>query len=127
MYQSLVISIVGLLLLGGTARMSHSADEDSAIEEVDAKKLVGVWEVESGPAALPKGITMTFTNDGNVRVGVAGVEVEAGTYELKGTIITIKPPQGKDGKGRIKELTDTKLVIKDDAEPKEIVLKRVKK
>jgi uncharacterized protein (TIGR03066 family) len=97
--------------------------------DVDAKKLVGTWEVESGPVGLPKGTTMTFTADLKVKIGIMGLNVEGGTYDLKGAIITIKPPpgQGREGKARIKELTDTKLVIKDDAEPKELVLKRVKK
>jgi hypothetical protein len=55
-----------------------------------------------------------------------GFVVEGGTYEVSGSIITIKPPGQKEGKGRIKELTDDRLVIKDDAEPKELVLKKRK-
>lgn len=131
-----LVCVLALFLFGGLPHTSPAyvvpkkdAKEKDAKQELDPKKVVGVWAVEDGPAGLPKGTTMEFTADDKVKVGIGQITVEAGTYRVEGAIITITPPpgQGKEGKGRITALTDDKLVIKDDAEPKELVMKRVTK
>lgn len=130
-----VVCVLAVILLGGLAATPLSAyvvpkkdaKEKDAKKELDPKQLVGVWAVDDGPAGLPKGTTLEFTADGKLMIAIGEIKVEGGTYRVEGAIITITPPQGKEGKGRITALTDDKLVIKDDAEPKELVMKRVKK
>src|SRR5688572_28370610 len=96
---------------------------------VEKEKLHGTWVVEDGPPVTPKGLIMEFQADGKLRVGmmVEGKPItkDAGTWSVSGTILTTKI-EGKEGKGRIKEVTADKLVIKDDEQPKDIVFKKQK-
>ena len=100
--------------------------------DVDTKKIVGTWIVESGPEGLPKGVLFEFTKDGKMKVGLevnGKAELkDAGSYEIKDDIIALKTGAkgSKDGKAHIVTLTDEKMVLKDDQEPKEIVFKRKK-
>src|SRR3954470_23392307 len=83
---------------------------------VDKEKIIGTWELEDGPEKIPKGTLWEFTSDGNRKEGSAGFMGEKGTYEINGSVITLRLPGKSEGKARIKELTDDRLVLKDDAE-----------
>jgi hypothetical protein len=107
---------------------------------VEKDKLHGIWVVEDGPAptydsegklasGLPKGMVWEFSPDGKLRwssqPGGTLVTKEGLSWSVSGDILIMKN-DGKEGKARIKELTDDRLVVKDDAQPKEVVFKRSK-
>src|SRR5262245_42618167 len=108
-----------LFLLAGTAHTSLSA-------EVDSKKLTGAWEVETGPASIPKGLVIAYAPGGKLKVSsdpdYEGIEI--GTYALKGDELNFTI-LGKRGKGTIKELTERRLVWRDEQESTDLVLKKV--
>ena len=96
---------------------------------IEAKKLVGVWEM--GPPE--KGGKVTFTKDGKLHIvhkGKDGAEEKMdGTYKVKDDKITVTFE--KDGKtetkmGTIEKLTAEVLVIVGDGETKKMEFKRVK-
>jgi Lipocalin-like domain len=106
---------------------------------VNKDKLHGTWVVEDGPPAVydaegrlikgvPKGMLWEFTNDGKLKWAsqVDGnlVTKEGLTWSISGDFLVTKL-DSKEGKARIKELTDSRLVLKDDEQPKEVVFKRV--
>ena len=84
---------------------------------VDKEKLVGKWELESSPDGKGKGMIMEFTSDGKVKLGAAlgdkTLTLAESTYEISGQNIKIKEAGKADSEGRVTELTDEKLVIKD--------------
>lgn len=101
---------------------------------VEKEKLHGSWSVEDGPSVTPKGMVWEFAADGKLRLGLPvdgkAFMIDAGTWSVSGSILTIKGKdkdgKEKEGKARIKELTDDKLVLKDDEQPKDVILKKVK-
>ena len=70
-----------------------------------------------------------FTNDGKLnwttQAGENLVTKEGLTWSISGDFLVFKM-DNKEGKARIREITDGKLVLKDDEQPKEVVLKKVK-
>jgi len=107
---------------------------------VDKDKLHGTWVVEEGPPptydadgrlirGIPKGMVWEFTNDGKLnwttQAGENLVTKEGLTWSISGDFLVFKM-DNKEGKARIREITDGKLVLKDDEQPKEVVLKKVK-
>jgi uncharacterized protein (TIGR03066 family) len=96
----------------------------------NAKKIVGTWEVTSGP--MPPGATLEFTIDGKMHATarVGGVTmVKEGTYEVKGNKLTTsgKSSSGQDmnGTDTIKTLNDKKLVI-ENKDGRVLEFKRIK-
>jgi uncharacterized protein (TIGR03066 family) len=100
--------------------------------KIDKSKLIGAWtfvktsDKKEGP---PPGASLTveFTKDGKVNV-TAKLEDKthkvSGTYEVKGDTLTtvMKGPMGKEKKetGTIAELTDKKLVLKEEKDGKTV-------
>ena len=96
---------------------------------VEHEKIHGTWVVEDGPAATPKGMVWEFTSDGKLscelQTEVQTVITKDLVWSITGNRLAIKLSDS-EGRARIKELTDTRLVLKDDEHLKETVFKKVK-
>ena len=96
---------------------------------VEKEKLHGKWVVEDGPSSIPKGTVWEFTPDGKLlwasHLNASFVTKEGLAWSVSGKVLTTRM-NGNEGKARIQELSDDKLVLKDDAHPKDVVLKKVK-
>jgi uncharacterized protein (TIGR03066 family) len=79
----------------------------------NAAKIVGTWEPADPKGA---GMTLEFTSDGKLKMDAGPIKIE-GTYKVDGDKLTttMKAEGGKEKTetGKIKELTDTKLVTED--------------
>jgi uncharacterized protein (TIGR03066 family) len=85
------------------------------------EKIVGTWELTKGEGETPRGATFEFTKEGKLTMSakVEGKEHKMeGTYTVENGKLTTarKGPGGKEEKETmtITELTDKKLVTKDD-------------
>jgi uncharacterized protein (TIGR03066 family) len=102
---------------------------DDKAEKIDAKKLVGTWELKD----KEKGATLVvgFTKDGKAHfaVTIKGENLRAdGSYKLEGNKLTTTSNFGDKDRTEthtILKLTDTELVTKDE-KGKEDKLLRVK-
>ncbi len=85
------------------------------------EKILGTWELtksEDGPI----GATIEFAKDGKARMALLGPDGERltmeATYKVEGSTVTVivKDPDGKERPepATIIELTDSKLVVKDE-------------
>lgn len=107
---------------------------------VDKDKLQGTWIVEDGPPTtydadgrlirgVPKGMVWEFTNDGKLNwtthAGENPATKEGLSWSISGDFLVFKL-DNKEGKARIREITDTNLRLKDDEQAKEVVLRKVK-
>ncbi len=86
---------------------------------VPKEKLYGTWEVESGPAGVTPGMAMEFTPDGKVKIGgkILGQDVpmtEMGTYRVSGKYVYLELKGKAPARSKVIELTETKMVMKDD-------------
>lgn len=105
---------------------------------VDKNKIEGKWVVEDGPPpeydsegklikGVPKGMVWEFAPDGKLNCSIQpdgkSITKDGLTWKVSGNFL-VTTLNDKEGKARIKELTDSRLVLKDDAQPKEVVLKR---
>jgi uncharacterized protein (TIGR03066 family) len=102
--------------------------------QTDASKLiVGKWERTRGDTA-PPGLVAEFTRDGKITIDlkVKGKDIHAeGTYKIKGETVTITfMVPGKDETKSetkwIKKLTETELILSDEAGKVKNEFKRVK-
>jgi uncharacterized protein (TIGR03066 family) len=98
-----------------------------------AKLIVGKWERTRGDTA-PPGLVAEFTRDGKITIDlkVEGKDVHAeGTYKIKGETVTLTfMVPGKDETKSetkwIKKLTETELILSDEAGKVKNEFKRVK-
>jgi uncharacterized protein (TIGR03066 family) len=111
--RTFALAVTSVLVLGLTAAFADDKKDDNKA------KLVGIWEATEGEA--PKGATVEFTKDGKLKIAFEAdgkkIVIE-GTYELDGKSLktNLKGPDGKERKETmtIEELTDSKLVTKDE-------------
>jgi uncharacterized protein (TIGR03066 family) len=93
----------------------------------NTQKIQGIWELESGVEPLTEG-TWEFAPDGKVKVGgklLGQPFTDEGTYSINGNIITFNMNVTKvSDRTRILELTDTRLVMKDDSGTEAVFKKR---
>jgi len=88
-------------------------------EDLDGKKLVGVWSLAKAGGNLPEGSTVEFTKDGKLTVQVKsdGKEVKLeGTYTFAKDQLSVKLKLGDDKIEEtmtVKKLTDDELVTED--------------
>lgn len=91
------------------------------------ERIHGIWELESGVDALTDS-TWEFTPDGKVKIGgklLGQPFADEGTYSIRGNTLTMNMKIATAfNKTRIVELTDTRLVMKDDGGGKEAVFKK---
>ena len=112
---------IGLLVMMGAAT--------AADDKIDAKKLVGKWEINDTKAEV-KG-TVDFTKDGKLKyvVDVKGMEIKMdGTYKIDGNKIEIKVKFMDNEMTKnvtVKKLTDSELTVENET-GEEKTLKRVK-
>jgi uncharacterized protein (TIGR03066 family) len=84
---------------------------------LEAKKLIGVWELTRGARQAPVGSTVQFTAQGKLVLVVKDQGKEErlfGSYELKDSTLVIKVGTGDEHistTNRIKTLTDKVLIV----------------
>jgi uncharacterized protein (TIGR03066 family) len=115
-----------LLAVSLTATLAVADGEENKAENTRGK-LLGVWESVKSVDLHP-GTTLEFTNDNKLKLSVPMVidkdtntiryQVYPGTYQVEGSKlkVVVPGPDGKDQKQTLKivELTDVKLVTKDE-------------
>jgi uncharacterized protein (TIGR03066 family) len=120
---------VGLVLTGcggrtgnepvASRRTSAHSDAAANAEPVDAKKIVGIWELVKGDEdqSAPKGTRFEFDKDGKFKVWPAGAKAPEpktlGTYKVEGNkLILTQAPIGIESHTTytVLSLTDTTLV-----------------
>jgi uncharacterized protein (TIGR03066 family) len=103
-----VRTFLTVCLLLGVAALTHAADKD----QVDKKKLAGVWKVELG---IYTGLTIEFTENGVYKQyatdGKGNKVVKEGTYTLSGK--KLKTTLGKESDTvTVLKLTDKEMTVK---------------
>jgi uncharacterized protein (TIGR03066 family) len=101
----------------------------SADDAVDAKKLIGKWELKELPKDFPAGVTATaeFTNDGKLTVVFTfdgKSDKTEGTYKLDGNKLSVEFKDTKET-STVTKLTDEELTLKYEKGTEE-AFKRVK-
>jgi uncharacterized protein (TIGR03066 family) len=92
----------------------------------NAAKIVGTWEATKEEGGMKITMTAEFTKDGKVKLSVLSISL-AGTYKVEGNSLKITLKQGEKEKtetNKIKELTDTKLVLEDEKAKETIEFKK---
>ncbi len=96
---------------------------------VEKEKLHGKWIVEDGTEAAPRGMVWEFASDGKLNWAYAAggpfVTKEGLTWSVDADRLSFKL-DGNEGRARIRELSDDRLVLRDDAQPKDVVFRRVR-
>jgi uncharacterized protein (TIGR03066 family) len=120
-------ALMGVALVVGLVAAGSAAGQ----EKVDAKKLVGKWDLTTAPPGAKMVIEMTKDGKAVMTVEAGGKkETMEGTYKVDGNKLTVttKLPGGKEDKDEmtITKLTDDELETKD-SKGKVDKLKRVKK
>jgi uncharacterized protein (TIGR03066 family) len=109
----MALALAAIFMVGLIAIHADDKNDDSK------GKIVGIWEPTKGDA--PKGSTLEFTKDGKLKIVLDAdgkkLTIE-GTYEIDGKALktNLKGPDGKERKETmtIEELSDNKLVTKDE-------------
>ena len=123
------LGAVLVLALAGGAAADEKKEEPKKDEKVDARKLVGKWEMTRPP--VPAKVTAEYRGDEKmaVTVSIGGAdETVSGSYKLDGNKLTqaLKTPDGEEKRTVIlAKLTDDVLEYEVDGVP--FTFKRVKK
>jgi hypothetical protein len=99
-------------------------------KDARARTIVGSWVLDSQIGKLPPGCVIEFTADGKLRtaVNLSGLLIEAekeASYEIVNNDVVMKRGD-ETRKAPLIELTESRLVIRDDPTAEKAVFKRLK-
>jgi uncharacterized protein (TIGR03066 family) len=105
----------------------------AAVQDDNAKKIVGAWEVAKQTGDLPVGTVVEFTKDGKMTVVVkeGGQDLKLeGTYKVEKEKLNVSLKVGDEKHDEmltIKKLTDDALEVEDKDKKTETFTKQKKK
>lgn len=115
MKKVMVTMGLGVMLVAVMSGLVRADDKKDANKD----KLVGSWTLTKTEGDTPEGLTIEFTKDGKLNVGIKAGDMNlnlSGTYTVTGDKVNVKLKFGDDEKEEkltIKEITADKLVMTD--------------